>query len=82
MRSKLDGGVGAEQFAHEKLKRTFQIGYAHVLINIEPFDLMKLRAVGRIDFIATIGRAGRDHANRRRRGLHRADLHRRSVGPE
>src|SRR5947207_1457911 len=76
------GGESADRFAHAKLMRVLHIGYADVLVNMKPFDLMKLRAVGRIDFITAIGRAGRDDANRRRRGLHRADLQRRSVGPE
>ena len=43
---------------------------------------MKLRAVRRVHFIATISRARRDHPNRRRGGLHRANLHRRSVRAE
>ena len=43
---------------------------------------MKLRAVSRIHFIAAKGGSGRDHANRRRRRFHRADLHGRGVRPE
>ena len=70
---------GAEKFAQEKFQRAFQIRDADVLIDIEAFDLVKLRAVRRVDFIAPIGRARRDDANRRRRGFHRADLHGRSV---
>ena len=75
MRTKLDFGSGTEQFAHEKFERAFQIGDADVFIDIKAFDLMKLRAVGCVEFIAPIRGAGRNHANRRRRGFHRADLH-------
>ena len=46
------------------------------------FDLMKLRAVRRIHFIAPIRGARRDDANRRRRRFHRANLHGRSVRAE
>ena len=43
---------------------------------------MELRAVRGIDFIAAIGRAGRDHANRRSGRFHGADLDGGSVGAE
>src|SRR5437867_10676318 len=79
MRTKLDGGIGAKQFAHEKLKRALQICDADVFIDIETFDLVKLRAVSRVDFLTAIGSAGRDHTNGRRRRLHCSNLHSRSV---
>ncbi len=75
MRTKLHLGSGTKEFPQEELERAFQIGDADVFIDIQSFDLMKLRAVRRVDFVATIGRARSNHANRRRRGLHRADLH-------
>src|SRR5437868_1937508 len=74
MRPKLDGGVGAEEFAHKKLERAFQVRHTDVLVDVETFDLMKLRAMGRVDFVAAVSRAWSDHADRRRPRLHRADL--------
>src|SRR5438874_2229844 len=65
MRTKLDGGIGAKQFAHEKLKRALQICDADVFIDIETFDLVKLRAVSRVHLIAAISGAGRDDPDRR-----------------
>src|SRR5260370_40286845 len=82
MRPKLDGGIGAEKFAHEKFERAFQVRDADVLIDVKTFDLMKLRAMRRVHFVATISRAGGNHANWRRRGLHRANLDGGSVGAE
>src|SRR6266478_5398171 len=60
--TKLDSGSGTEKFAHEKFERAFEIGNADVLIDVKPFDLVKLRAVSGIEFIAPISRARRDHA--------------------
>src|SRR5260370_40675410 len=82
MRPKLDGGIGAEKFAHEKFERAFQVRDADVLIDVKTFDLMKLPAMRRVHFVATISRAGGNHANWRPRGLHRANLHGGSVGAE
>ena len=73
---------GAEKLAQEKFQRSFQVGDAHVFIHIEAFDLVKLRAVRGVHFIAPIGRAGRNHADGRRRAFHGADLHGRGVGAE
>src|SRR5205085_8147406 len=82
MRPKLDGSVGAEKFAHEKFERPFQVSDADVLIDVKTFDLVKLRAMRRIDFVATVSRAWGDDANRRRRGLHRTNLNCGCVGAE
>src|SRR5262249_11818017 len=79
MRSKLHLGCRTEKFAHEELKGTLQICDTYVFINIKSFDLVKLRAVRGIEFIATIGSAGSNHADRRRSRLHRPNLHGRSV---
>src|SRR4029077_1006618 len=79
VRTKLHFGSRTEKFPHEKLKGAFQIGDAYVFINIKSFDLVKLRAVRGIEFIATIGSTGSNHTNRRGRGLHRSNLHGRSV---
>src|SRR5206468_1210898 len=80
--AKLDSRSGTEKFAHEKFERTFEIGDANVLVDVKPFDLVKLRAVSGVEFIAPISRAGCDYANRRCRGLHGADLHSGRVCPE
>ena len=82
MRTKTHRGFRSEKLTQEKLERPLQIRDADVLIDIQAFDLMKLRAVGRIHFVAAKGRARRDDANRRRRRFHRANLHGGSVRPE
>ena len=79
MRTKTHRGVGAEKFAQKKFQRAFQVGDADFFIHVKSFDLVELRAVRGIDFIATISRARRDDADRRRRGFHRANLHGGSV---
>ena len=45
----------------------FKIRDADIFIDVKSFDLVKLRAVRGIHFIAPISRAGSDDANRRRR---------------
>ena len=79
MRAKTNRRVCSEKFAEEKFQRSFQVCHADVPINVEPFDLVKLRRVCGIDLVAPIGRARRNHPDRRRRLFHGADLHRRSV---
>ena len=54
MGTKLHFGFAAKKFSHEKLELPFQIGDADVLIDVKPFDLMKLRAVRCVEFIASI----------------------------
>src|SRR4051794_39557072 len=80
MRPEPDCRVFPKKFVHEELQRPFQISHTHVLIYIEAFDLVKLRAVSRVYLVATVGRAWRDHANWRRRRLHRPNLDGGSVG--
>ena len=79
MRTKTDRGFRSEKFAQKKFQCPFQVRDADILIHIKSFDLVKLRAVGGVHFIATIRGARSDHANRRWRGLHRANLDGRSV---
>src|SRR6266576_3061909 len=79
MRTKPNRGLLPEKFVHEKLKRTFKIGDTHIFIHIEALDLMKLRTVGRVHFVAAICRSGGDYADRRRRRFHRPDLDSRSM---
>ena len=66
VRTKLDLGFCTKQLAHKKFERAFQIGDADILVDIKSFDLVELRAVGRVYFLVPIGRARRDHANWRR----------------
>src|SRR5205807_3924175 len=82
MWTELDLGFRAKQFVHEKLERAFQIRDADVFIDIKTFDLVKLRAMRCVHFVATVRRAGRNHANRWRCGLHRADLNGRRMSSE
>ena len=76
VRSKLNFGSCAEKFAHEKFERAFQVGDADVFVHEKSFDLVELRAVGGVELITPIRRTGSNHTDRRRRGLHRSDLHR------
>src|SRR5438270_6458152 len=80
MRPEPDCRVFPKKFVHEELQGSFQISHTHVLIYIEAFNLVKLRAVSRVDFIATVGRARRDDANWRGRRLHRPNLDGGGVG--
>src|SRR5947208_6934544 len=82
VRTKLHFRSRTEKFEHEKLEGAFQIGDAYVFIDIKSFDLVKLRAVRGVEFVATIRSPGSNHTNRRGRGLHRSNLHGRSVRSE
>src|SRR5438552_1395097 len=59
--------VSAEQFAQEKFQGAFQIGDADLFIHVKTFDLMKLRGMSSVDFIAPVSRARGDDANGWRR---------------
>src|SRR5260370_35180473 len=65
MRTKPDRSLLPEKLVHEKLESAFKIGTAHVLINIETFDLLKLCAVCLIHFVRAIGVSRSKHPNRR-----------------
>src|SRR5260370_42378761 len=62
MRTKPDRGLLPEKFVHEKLESAFKISHTHVFIDIETFDLMELRAVSGVEFIAPIRCARGNHA--------------------
>jgi hypothetical protein len=66
MGAKTHRGVGPEKLAQKIFERPLEVGHAHPVVDVQTFDLVKLRAVGRVDFVATEGGAGRDHPNRRR----------------
>src|SRR5437899_2770605 len=53
VRTKPHSGIGAKKLTKEKLQSAFQVCDTDVFIDIETFDLMELRAVRRVDFIAT-----------------------------
>ena len=76
MRTKLHFGFGTKEFPQEEFELAFQIRDADVFIDIQPFDLMELCAVRRVDFVPPISGAWSNHAQRRRHRFHRADLHR------
>ena len=48
----------------------------------QPFDLIELKEMARIDRVAPIAAARRDDRDRRLVLLHRANLHRRGVRPQ
>src|SRR5260370_12533536 len=62
MRTKPDRGLLPEKFVHEKLESAFKISHTDVFIDIETFDLMELRAVSGVEFIAPIRCARGNHA--------------------
>ena len=82
MRPKTHCGICSEKLAQEKFKRTLQISDANLFIHVKPFDLVKLCAVGGVDFVTPIGRPRGDDANWWGRSLHGADLHRGGMGAE
>ena len=82
VRTKLNFCFSAEKFAHKEFQRAFQVGDADVFVHVKPFDLVELRAVSGVKFIAPIRCTGSNHTNRRRRGLHRPDLHGGGVGSQ
>src|SRR5260370_19214885 len=75
MRTKLHVSSRAEEFPHEEFERAFQICDTHIFIDVKTFDLVEMRTVRGADDVSAIRRAGCDHANWRRRRLHRANLY-------
>ena len=67
MRAKAHGRIRSEKFPHEKFERAFQVCDAHIFVDVKTFDLVELRAMGGVHFVAAIGRTGCDHSNGRRR---------------
>ena len=51
----------------------------NVLADHQPFDLVELIEMTRVDRIAAIGFPGNDHRDRRPDGAHRTDLHGRGM---
>ena len=68
-----------EQPAHEGLDGAEQVGEGDAAVDGERLDLVEHRRVPGVEGLVAVGAAGRDHEDRRRHRLHRADLHRRRV---
>ena len=71
----------AEDRAREREQRPLEVGERDALVDREPLDLVELRRVGRV-VVGAVDAARGDHVERRRRGHHRAHLHRRGVGAQ
>ena len=69
----------AEQRRQHRLERALQIRHRDPFADDEPFELLEHRRVRQVEVVAAIDAAGHDDADRRREGLHVADLHRRRV---
>src|SRR3954471_14906045 len=78
VRAQADVAALAEDRVGEAQQRALEVGERDVLVDGEALDLVELRRVGRVA-VAAVRAAGDDDVQRRRMGLHRADLHRRRV---
>src|SRR6185503_16876905 len=79
MRTETDPDVVAEQFFENKLNRSLQVGSRNALINIQTFDLLEGRVMGRVGVIAAVDAAGDNDPDGRLLFFHHANLHRGSV---
>src|SRR5215211_2983245 len=78
VRAQADVAARAEDRVREAQQRALEVGERDVLVDGEALYLVELRGVGRVA-VATVRAPGDDDVQRRRMGLHRADLHRRRV---
>src|SRR5690606_21143630 len=65
MRSKPCLRVAPEQRFHKIVEQRLQVLYRDIFVDIQAFDLMKIRAVGRVSRVAAKTAAGRDNPYRR-----------------
>ena len=73
--------INFEKRAAEFLKHPFQVRHRDILVDGKALDLMEHRRV-RLVIVTAINSTGRNHADRRALGLHRADLHGRGMGAQ
>src|SRR3954468_20235026 len=78
VRAQADVAALAEDRVGEAQQGALEVGERDVLVDGEALDLVELRRVGRVA-VAAVGAPRDDDVERRRVGLHRADLHRRGV---
>ena len=64
-----------QELAENELNRPLEISNCHSLINVETFNLVEGRIMGRIGTITPIDTSGNHNSNRRFRLFHRANLH-------
>src|SRR4051794_914095 len=79
VRAEADGAVGPEERAHEREQRPLQVGERDPAVDGEPLDLVEGRRVRRVDRVAAVDAAGRDHVDGRVAPLHRPHLRRRGL---
>ena len=74
--------IVAEHGAVEEFESAFEVGETDVIVDIETFELVEDREMGRVDFVAPISRAGSDNFDGRILLLHGAHLYAGSVRAE
>src|SRR5580700_2359620 len=82
MRAHARFDLGAEQLAHEVFQRAFQVRYAHLPIDIKPFELVELAQMRGVHFIPPIGCSRSDYSDRWRSRQHRTSLYRGGMGTQ
>ncbi len=76
-----DLALGSEDRAGERLEGALEVRERDIGVDREPLDLVELGRVRRVG-VRPVDAARDDDVDRRRLGLHRADLHRARVSPE
>src|SRR5439155_319619 len=74
--------LGAEDRAHDVEERPLQVGESDVPVDGEALELVEDRVVRRVDRVAPVDAADRDHVDRRLALLEREDLARRGLRAE
>ena len=81
-RNRVRDRLVVEEPAHERLDRAEQVGQRDVAVDGEAFDLVEHGRVAGVQRLVAVRAPGRDDVDRRLVRLHRADLHRRRMGPQ
>jgi hypothetical protein len=79
VRAEADAPVGPEDRAHHVQQRPFRSASVRPRSTARPFELVEDRVVRRVDRVAPVAAADRDHVDRRLALLERVDLARRGL---
>ncbi len=74
--------LGPVQLAHHVEQRPLEVGHRDPLVDREALELVEDREVRRVDRVAPVDAADRDHVDRRPLLLHLVDLRRRRLGAQ
>src|SRR4029453_19585239 len=77
-----DAAVGPEDRPHYIQQRALQVGEREAAVDGKTLELVEDRVVRRVDRVAAVAAAERDHVDRRLALLERVDLARRGLGTE